>query len=174
MKLMLLLLATGCVAQMTSPYIGHVRDLRGGLRPVYGVSGTFVLGEPIEQDVVATSFSGVAGLVKKARSLLVYRGGERISSMEAPDGSASFGFDSAGLPAWVRFADDTCLVWRRGVPEAGACPSAEIPVVPEVPGTVQWVERMGEGWLAVRTDSGLWAVRTEPEQRVYQLPEMEP
>jgi hypothetical protein len=174
MRVMLLLAAGACLAQMTSPRIGYVRDVRGDVRPVYGVSGAFVLGEPIEDAVVAASFSGVAGLVKKDRSLLVYRQGERVATLDAPAGNASFGFDASGKPKWVRFADASCVVWRNDVvPEAGACPTMETPAVEDVPGVVQSVDGLGEGWLAVRTDSGLWAVRTGLDRRVYRLPEAE-
>jgi hypothetical protein len=162
-----------CSAQIGGPLIGHVRDLHGDLRPVFGVSGAFVLGDPVEHGVLAASFSELAGLVKKEKQLLVYREGKAVRSIDAPEGRAWFGFDANGGPNWVRFANGSCLVWRAGAPEPGDCPVAESPAVGDMPEPVESIESMGADWLAVRTASGIWAVRIRPERTVYRLPEAE-
>jgi hypothetical protein len=167
----LMFAASACFGQITGPSIGYVRDLRGDLRPVFGVSGAFVLGESIEQGVISATFTGSAGLVKKDKELVIYRGGKAVRSIDAPAGGASFGFDGKGMPAWVRFADEGCLVWRNESPEPGACPADEQPAVGDMPEPVESVESMGADWLAVRTASGIWAVRTTPERTIYRLPE---
>jgi hypothetical protein len=173
-RMLLLLLALVCAGQVSGPLIGYVRDGRGHLRPVYGVSGAFVVGESIRHEVVAASFSGVAGLAKTDGALLVYRGGALAETLDAPRGSASFGFDAKGLPAWVRFADETCLAWRNQKAEQGSCPASEsivLPALPDLPEVVETIERMGEGWLAVHSKHGIWALRTDPEPKAYRLPE---
>ena len=161
------------VDAITGPLIGYVRDLRGDLRPVFGVSGAFVLGDPIEQGVLSASFSQSAGLVKKEKQLLIFRDGKPVRSIDAPEGGAWFGFEPNGGPNWVRFANGSCLVWRSGAPETGPCPAAEEPAAGDMPERVESVESMGADWLAVRTASGIWAVRIRPERTVYRLPEAE-
>ena len=170
----LLMIAAACLAEITGPLVGYFRDRRGDLRPLYGVSGAFVPGDPIEHDVVSSAFSGAMGLVKKEKSLLVFREGKVTASLDAPAGRATFGFDRRGLPAWVRFEGGACLVWRNDTPEPAPCPPADLPIDPDLPEPVLSAESMSDGWLAVQTESAVWAVSTGPETRRWRIPEAQP
>jgi hypothetical protein len=58
-------------AEVTSPRIGFAHYQDGSLRPVLGVAGAFVVGEPISTGVNAAAVSGTGGLIAKHSKLLV-------------------------------------------------------------------------------------------------------
>ena len=174
-RLSLVLLALGCAAQISGPQIGFVRDLQGNLRQVFGVAGAFVTGDPIETGVLSASFSASAGLVKKDTELTEYRKGEVVARRDAPEGPAACGFTASGEPDWVRFANDSCMRWKNGEAEpATDCPASEQPDLRDAPEGAREPESMGAGWISVRTDAAVWAIRTEQgREAVYRLPEGE-
>ena len=72
--LILVAAAGGLLAQsgISPPRAGYIRDDAGGLRPVYGVAGSFVLGDPIASGVISAAFSGRLGLAKTAGTLYAF------------------------------------------------------------------------------------------------------
>lgn len=175
-----------CLAQISIPQIGFVRDPGGNLRPVHGVAGAFVLGEPVAEGVVSAGFSEHYGLAKTEGEVLVLVDGEIRERHSAPAGLASFGFDFQGRPGWVRFESGECLVWEQGKPHPGTCPSSEPEASVEndelvlrrdgirlrLSAPVKSVEALGAGWLALYTESEVYAVRTERgREALFVLPD---
>jgi hypothetical protein len=168
-------LALCCAAQISDPRIGFVRDRAGDLRPVYGVAGAFVLGDSIQSGVLSAAFNGSGGLAKTADELLVFREGKLTERFAAPEGAASFGFDSQGKPDWVRFANGSCLRWKGATAESGDCPAEPEGERVRLPGGAAEQEPVGEEWLCARSASALWILRAREnrEPEIYRLPEAE-
>jgi hypothetical protein len=78
-------------AQLTAPRIGFVSDRDGALRPVMGVSGTFLLGDPVVQSVLSAGYSGTFGFVKTESSLTILSDAINVN-LPCPPGSALFSF----------------------------------------------------------------------------------
>lgn len=187
-RLLVVLAAIGCFAQMSAPRIGFVRDVAGSLRPVHGVAGAFVLGEAIVKDVVSAASSGAYTIVKTETEVLVLEGGEIQSRQEAPAAEAAFGFDAQGRPEWVRFAGGRCLLWANKSLGEGSCPAVAEPEASidrdelvvkrtharlRIPNDVLTVESIGPGWVVLRTSSRLYAVRTDSgNESLFELPEV--
>jgi hypothetical protein len=102
---------------ITPPRVGYIRDEAGALRPVYGVAGSFVLGQPInKRPVISAAFSGHLGLAKTATALYAFnREGQRLGRLAAADGPAQFVFSPDGSEAIV-FVPGTSewFRWRDG------------------------------------------------------------
>ena len=140
-----------CAAQLSSPLIGFVRTNANELRPVYGVAGAFVLGDPVERDVLSAAFTSVSGLVKKEAEVLVFSRARLVGRPAAPAGPAQFGFTPAGEPAWIRF-ESSCHRFVKGelqAADADTCPAA-----------TEW-ERVGDEWFAVRENNRILLKRGE-------------
>jgi len=145
-------------AQISAPHIGLVRDRAQALRPLQGVAGAFVLGEPVLTGVVSAASAGRFTLAKTATEVVVIDGTEVVERREAPEGMASFGFDLHGKPSWVRFEiNNLCETWGEK-----KCSNEAIEAVPGEP--------VGDGWTSVRTQGGLYLMRGEQK---FQLPEVE-
>jgi hypothetical protein len=99
------------------PRVGYIRDDAGGLRPVYGVAGSFVLGRPInERPVISAAFSGRLGLAKTAAALYAFSPeGRRLGRLAAMDGPAQFAFSPDGSEAIVYMPSTSeWFRWRSG------------------------------------------------------------
>ena len=140
------------------PLAGYMRDSSGALRPVYGVFGNLVLGEPIARGVVAASFSGRVGLARTA------------------DGT--YAFDASGrslgrvpvarrkLPPLALVVEGEELVFRG---------PGGVELRTRVEGVVLGIERMGENWFQVHQAGRHLAVRAlEDRLEVCTLPEKAP
>jgi hypothetical protein len=117
--LILVAAAGGLLAQsgITPPRVGYIRDEAGALRPVYGVAGSFVLGQPInKRPVISAAFSGRLGLAKTATALYAFdREGRRLGRLAATDGPAQFVFSSDGSEAIVFLPGSSeWFRWRNG------------------------------------------------------------
>lgn len=67
------------------PLAGYARDTEGALRPVYGVFGNFVAGEPIARGVRAAYFSGRTGLAWAVRGIYSFdASGNPLERIRAP------------------------------------------------------------------------------------------
>jgi hypothetical protein len=154
-------------AQISLPRIGFVRDREGALRPLLGVAGAFVLGDPILTGVVAAgSFGNEYALAATASEVVLIQGDSVVWRRSLPGGEA-FGFRKNGRPEWVRFANGSCLIWPdKGEPElASLC---ENPAPPEQgrdsePVTPQWVLR--------RTSERLYLMQAGTGEPLFELPE---
>lgn len=111
------MLGTAAWAQPTiaPPQIGFMLDSAGALRPVSGVAGNFVLGDPIAKTVLSAAFSGSAGWMKTDSSLAVFDAtGHAIATTHAPKGPALFAFSSTGQPALAYLIGSSELVAWSG------------------------------------------------------------
>jgi hypothetical protein len=69
-----LLMAAGMAwaqTSLTPPQIGFMRDATDSLRPVYGIAGNFLLGDPVAVGVVSAAYSGSCGWVKTRSTVAV-------------------------------------------------------------------------------------------------------
>jgi len=95
------------------PQAGFMQDAGGWFRPVYGLAGNFLLGEPLIPQGISAAFSGSFGLAKTDSELIVTDSlGETIATSNVPEGSALFAFTVDGKPALVFFfSTNTLLRW---------------------------------------------------------------
>ena len=172
----LLLMSGAAGAQVTRPRIGYVVDRENCLRSVEGVAGAFTLGHVIEADVVSAAYSGKTLVVKKAAHVLV-----NDRTFDAPDGPMTVVFDGRGDAAEIFFSAARVL-WTLQDGNYSSHPAYDVVadvyvrrwelVVNGVPVRigfdVRTVSQLGEGWLVVYGDAGMYAVRGA---QVYELPE---
>ena len=80
------------------PRIGFVLDKANAVRPVFGVAGSFTLGDSIGSDVVSGSFLGSFGFAKTDSAIAVFdQDGQILYATDAPIGPALFGSHLAYL-----------------------------------------------------------------------------
>src|SRR5580698_8136489 len=113
------------------PQLGFVQDSASALRPVYGVTGSFILGSPLDVKIVSEAFSGSIGLLKTDSSLTAFdSAGKRLASIDAASGPALFAFSPAGNTALAYIPSSNSLIeWRGSV-------FAPVPAKYEEPDTV--------------------------------------
>lgn len=104
--LALLFAGGSMLAQLVPPRIGLVTDLSGVLRPVLGVSGNFLLGDPMAASVISAGCSGTFSFVKTDSALSILDGANK-TDFPAPPGPALFSF--SGHAGFVYFASDGTL-----------------------------------------------------------------
>lgn len=116
----ILILAVAATASaqpaVTAPQIGFMLDSGGALRPVYGLAGNFVLGDPVAKGVLSAAYSGTAGWLKTDSSLAVFDShGHTIASQAAPSGPALFALSTDGTPAFAYLVSSNALLqWSGG------------------------------------------------------------
>ncbi|MBC7925382.1 MAG: hypothetical protein H7039_06955 [Bryobacteraceae bacterium] len=172
--------------QISAPTIGFVRDLAGALRPVLGIPGAFVLGEPIATGVVAVGSSGKYTIASTATELILIAGDEIVwrgraaGSGEASSPAESFAFKTNGRPNWVRFLDGTCATWAAKAiePQSAECPAAEEarPALATLlrqqpPENTESYESVAPEWVVLRGREQLHLARIGDKEAVYALPE---
>jgi hypothetical protein len=169
----------GMSAQIAAPELGYIVDNSGGLRRITGVAGAFAVGPSIEADVITVAFSGKTLVIKKATELLV-----NGDSFPAPSGPAEAQFASNGSLEQVFFPDVSLLwTWQNGrFDESNATrldQSVNIVRNDEVvisgvpvrfPSRVHRASQLGENWLAVYAQSGIYVFR---DGKIFELPEAE-
>ncbi len=142
------------------PRLGWARSANGALRPIAGLAGNFVPGEPVVKETISAASSGAWTMAKTDRELIVLdRDGAERSRVPAASGGALFAFKPGGEPAAVYFPESGSLLlwsegqfrtasWRLSEDEpvlALACPSD---------GTISCaVRRGGLIWLVNRDDA---------------------
>jgi len=140
------------------PQVGFAADPAGSFRPVYGLAGNFIWGDPAATGVVAAAFSYSFGLLKTDSSVIVTdRLGQAIASTNAPQGRARFAFSSDGQPALVLLPDsNTILQWT------GAAFS-QVSFDPSAVGAKAILSIAApdsdHAALLIQRDEGLWNVR---------------
>jgi hypothetical protein len=144
-----ILLSTCAAGQISAPVIGYLRDLAGVLRPVSGVAGAFVLGEPIESGITEARFLGASGCAWTETGTIAFRDGQRTEdSTTCPAASSA-----------VRIEGDEAVIEATGVRI-------------RVPFPVSAVEQVADQWYALRGAAALYAIHTKPgAEALYQLPE---
>jgi hypothetical protein len=100
---------------LTPPRIGFVRDGAGNVRPLFGISGNFWLGEKVAAAALSVASSGSFSILKTSRAILVYDAtGNLVGRSTAAAGSALFAFTSAGSPAFAWLQDSGELLRWNG------------------------------------------------------------
>lgn len=164
------------VAQISAPRLGLVRDRAGSLRPVYGVAGSFALGDSVLDNVTAVASGARYTFAATADEVLLLDGLDVVWRSSANSAVAEFRLDKAGRPASVRFSDGNCLLWGKRVdaPQPGACPDDATPVETKItlPENVETIEPLSDGLKVVRTSSRLYVLRTGDREVLYELPEV--
>jgi hypothetical protein len=182
-----LLLATAALAQISEPRRGYVRDRNGAIRPVLGVTGSYVLGDAIASDVVSAGFGRTFGFAKMQNELVRFRTGEIVERTMAPDGPAVFYMGSKGELDLIYFPLTSDL-WR--VTDSGyeisnnaLQPEAKIAVredevslpsgdrIRVAAGNLQGVEWLSDSLIVARGADALFAIRLNAEILVLQIPE---
>ena len=166
-------------AQIVRPKLGYIVDRKGGLHPVEGVPGAFIVGPAVDQDVISAAYSGKSLVVKKERELIVDG-----KVFEAPPGPARIAFTSAGQLHQVFFSGGVSWKWTgNSFEEAYASdqydPTNDTPIdtdgnltVRGIPlrlaSPVRRVSRMGEDWLVAYGDDRVFAIR---DGQILEVPE---
>ncbi len=135
------------------PRAGMFRDRAGDLRPVFGVSGAFVLGDPLAEKVESSSFSSNIGVVKTEAKLQIRDGsGKILHEWEVPTGRARAAISPDGTKVTAFFFETGELrYWSSETPD-------ELPVAWTANGTEVLSLAMpdsGRVTLLVRSDSGI-------------------
>ena len=99
-------------AQLVPPRIGLVSDLTGALRPVIGVSGNFLMGDPVARSVLSAACSGTFSFVKTETTLSILDGVTE-TDFPSPAGPALFSF--FGHAGFAFFPSDGSLRRWDGV-----------------------------------------------------------
>ena len=143
---------------LTPPQVGFMRDATASLRPVYGIAGNFLVGDPVAAGVISAAYSGSYGLVKTSLTVSVTdKTGSIVASSAAADGPALFAFARTGEPALAYLANQL-LIWN-----AGAFTSVRFDATTLAANTVLSIAAPDSGHAAfiVQRDDGLWDVRVQ-------------
>ena len=129
-------------AQLAPPRIGYVSDSTGAFRPVLGVSGNFLLGEPLADSVVSAGFSGTFSFFKTDTTLSIV------------DGAVKTDFPSSAGPAIFSFSGHAGFVYSfsgRTLQRWDGANLADVPL-DFFPGDVLALAQpdLNRVWLAVR------------------------
>ncbi len=170
------LFAVVAVAQISAPRLGLVRDRAGSLRPVYGVAGSFALGDSVVDNVTAVASGSRYTFAATADEVLLLDGLDVVWRASADSSVTEFRLDKGGRPASVRFSNGNCLVWgkRMDAPDAGPCPEGVDVVQTKIrlPENVEAIEPLSGEMKVVRTSSRLYVLRTGDREALYELPEV--
>lgn len=182
-------LASTALAQLRAPVTGVVRDKTGALRPLVGVAGALIAGEPIATGVLSAAFSGTAGLAKTDGEVLVFDSERILERKPAPAGPAVFQFSKDGKPALACFPA-TGELWRwtsEGISvESGSEWPAQMDrirrdgnqlVVSKTQARITApdgeMEQMSDEWVVIHSSDGDWAIRIENgKEAVLRVPEV--
>jgi len=98
---------------LSPPQVGFLQDAANSFRPVYGIAGNFLPGDPVAGGVVSAAYSGSYGLIKTSSAVIVTdRAGLLAASNSQPDGPALFAFRRSGEPALAYMpAANALLAW---------------------------------------------------------------
>ena len=155
------IMAGAALAQTLSPpQVGFMQDAANFFRPVYGIAGNFLPGDPVAGGVVSAAYSGSYGLFKTNSAIVVTdRAGSIVASNSEPDGPALFAFTRTGEPALIFMpAANTLLAWDGAafnpVPFDPTTLSASAVLSIAAP-------HSGHAAMIVQRDDGLWDVRVQ-------------
>jgi hypothetical protein len=155
----LLLLPMAVWAQQTlaPPQVGFLVNSNGGVYPVNGLAGNFVLGRATGSGIISAAFSGAFRLLKTDSALsVVNQLGRVVARTDAPPGPALFAFSSDGSPTVVYFPQSKTLrVWD----------GREFRPGPEFDQDVICTSALNTGQAAfvVQRDGELWNLRVDLE-----------
>src|SRR5579864_2698828 len=145
---------------LTAPQAGFMQDASHSLRPVYGIAGNFLLGDPVAVEVISAAYSGSYGLIKTDSAVAVIdKTGSIAACVAMSDGPVLYAFATTGEPALVYLmAANTLLAWNSRAFDV-------IPFDPAILGAGAIVSLAapdsGHAALIVHRDDGLWDVRVQ-------------
>lgn len=98
------------------PRLGFIADGSHGLRPLYGMAGSFILGPAVRGAVVSQAFSGSLGLLRTDLFLAAFDPqGRSLGSIDVSRGPALFAFSPDGTAALAYVASSDALYeWKGG------------------------------------------------------------
>lgn len=135
-----------------------MQDAANSFRPVYGIAGNFLPGDPVAGGVVSAAYSGSFGLFKTSSAVVVTdRAGSIVASNAEPDGPALFAFTRTGEPALAYLpAANTLLAWDGAAFE----PVPFDPTTLSASAVLSIAAPHSEhAAMIVQRDDGLWDVR---------------
>jgi hypothetical protein len=137
-----------------------MRDAADSLRPVYGIAGNFLVGDPVAIRIISAAHSGSYGWVKTSSTVAVIdKAGAIVATSTVADGPALFAFTRTGEPALAYLAaSDQLLTWKAGAFTAvffdAAILAANRVLAITAPDS-------GHAAMIVQRDDGLWDVRVQ-------------
>ena len=145
---------------LTPPQTGFMQDAANSFRPVYGIAGNFLPGDPVAGDVVSAAYSGLYGLIKTSAAVVVTDGaGSIVATNSEPDGPALFAFKRTGEPALVFIpAANTLLAW-----DGAAFDRVHFdPTTLSASAVLSIAEpHSGHAAMIVQREDGLWDIRVQ-------------
>ncbi|HWR52300.1 MAG TPA: hypothetical protein VN428_14405 [Bryobacteraceae bacterium] len=163
-------------AQIHAPRIGCFVDPQQRLRTVYGVAGSFVVGEPEREHVLAALCTATLTIVKTAASLEV-----NGTVYAAPEGTALIRRDGY---VYYSAKDEWVLVTARSIEAVGPPKPLEAEAALDgtfvviggkriaLPGLAASMQEIGSGWYRVVLEDGAHVVASITRGCVYHLPEV--
>ncbi len=112
MRILILLSTAVCSwaqSGIQSPFLGQMIDPQGMLRPVYGLSGNFVLGAPLLAARVFSSACSPSLCLAKTESAII----SSVGVTPAPAGGAIFAMDAAGATIYFPLTRQFAR-WQNG------------------------------------------------------------
>ena len=145
---------------LTPPQAGFMQDAANSFRPVYGIAGNFLPGDPVAGGVISAAYSGSYGLFKTSTAIVVTdRTGAIVASTSEPDGPALFAFSRTGDPALAYLAAaNTLLAWDG----AAFNPVSFDPATLSASAVLSIAApHAGHAAMIIQRDDGLWDVRVQ-------------
>jgi hypothetical protein len=113
---------------LAPPRLGFVEDSASALRPVYGITGNFILGPSIAGKIASEAFSGCLGLMKTDSLISAFDPqGNLLASIDAAPGPALFAFSPDGETGLAYIASSQSLIEWRGDSFAPVSTGYQIP-----------------------------------------------
>jgi hypothetical protein len=145
--LLLLLLAALSSAEVNPPRVGFVRYADATVRIIYGVEASFLVGQPVQSQVNAASFSDNAGILSRNGQIEILTAAGTVSAATAGEHDALVGIDGSL---------STAIAWLPGAQtlkrfDGASFQSIEVPAA--LPGKVLCVRADGED-AALLVESG--------------------
>jgi hypothetical protein len=137
-----------------------MRDAADSLRPVYGIAGNFLVGDPVAIGVTSAAHSGSYGWVKTSSTVAVIdKAGAIVATSTVADGPALFAFTRTGEPALAYLApSNQLLTWKAGaftaVPFDATTLGANVVLSIAAPDS-------DHAAVIVQRDDGVWDVRVQ-------------
>jgi hypothetical protein len=145
---------------LTPPQVGFMRDAADSLRPVYGIAGNFLVGDPVAIGVISAAHSGSYGWVKTSSTVAVIdKAGAIVATSTVADGPALFAFTRTGEPALAYLpASNQLRTWKAG---AFTAVSFDAAILAANSVLAVAAPDSGHAAMIVQRDDGLWDVRVQ-------------
>jgi hypothetical protein len=149
-----------------TPRAGCLVGPDGSLRPVDGIAGAFLAGDPAAHGVVSAVCSADRALLKTEDAVEIRDGSLRLlARWSAPAGPALFAFGGDSHTAFVYYPGAREMLWLMG-----RIPPRPVPGVQSLEGDVLAIAAptLRRLLVVVRDQSGLWLVSMSPSDGLIQ------